>query len=56
MAKKGRRLTREDVAWLRHNWNPTGLSFRDWVAGSDHAHKLVALLINDAEERLKKEG
>lgn len=56
MGKKGRRLTSEEVAWLKRNWTPGHPTFRIWVQGSDHAHKLVLMLIEEWEERHRKEG
>ena len=38
----------EQVAWLRRHWQPTEPSFRQWLAGSDHAHTIITGLIEDS--------
>jgi hypothetical protein len=41
--------TAEQRRWLRQNWNVGEPSFREWVAGSDHAHRLVLALLEDVD-------
>jgi hypothetical protein len=58
MSKKNRKpaLTAEELTWLRQNWNPGEDTFRAWIAGSDHAHRLLGLIIKSEEEAQKKVG
>jgi len=58
MSKKNRKpaLSAEDLAWLRNNWNPGEYTFREWIAGSDHAHRLLGLIIKSEEEAQKEGG
>ncbi len=44
--------TKRERDWLRDNWSVGEPHFREWVAGSDHAHDIVARLDTHLEAAL----
>ena len=38
-------ITEDELDWLIFNWTPGNATFRAWLAGSDYAQGLIALLI-----------
>lgn len=43
------KTTKEERIWLRRNWSVGETGFREWVAGSDHAHSIVSRLVDDVD-------